>query len=311
MPRIFLLIVVGLAGDPDHGELFQKWGQSLADTASRLGVAPEHLMYLAEPAAGSEIRVTGRPTREGVTQAFHAIAEQATAEDAVFVVLIGHGTFDGRSAKFNMPGPDMSAEDFNTLLKRLPVKQLVFVNTSSASGPFVGALSGPGRVIVTATRSGAENFATLFGGYFTESFGIDAADADKNGRVSILEAFQYATLEVGRAYEREGLLVTEHALLDDNGDKEGSSRPAATGPDGKLAAALTLGSGIAEESLPSDPRLRALHLERRALEGRIEALRLLKEGMDPARYTSEFEKLATELALKTREIRTLEGQKPN
>ena len=38
----------------------------------------------------------------------------------------------------------------------------------------------------------------------------------------MLEAFQYAKAEVARAYEREGLLATEHAMLDDNGDKNGS-----------------------------------------------------------------------------------------
>lgn len=310
MLRAFLVVIVGLAGDPEHGELFQKWGRSLVDASAQLGVAPEDIVYLTDQAAGSETRVAGRSTRVEIEKAFDRIATQAKPDDVVFVVLIGHGTFDGRSAKFNLPGPDMSAAEFNPLLKRLPVKQLVFVNTSSASGPFVAALSGPGRVIITATRTGAERFATLFGGYFTDAFTADGADADKDGRISVLEAFQYANREVTRAYEQEGLLATEHALLDDNGDKEGSANPSPTGDDGKLAAILSLGSGTAGDPLPSDPRLRALYLERRTLERRVEALRLLKDSMDPARYTAELERLATDLALKTREIRTLEGQKP-
>jgi len=180
---------------------------------------------------------------------------------------------------------------------------------SSASGPFVAELSGPGRVIITATRSGAERFAALFGGYFVDAFTAESADADKDGRISVLEAFQYANREVMRAYEQEGLLVTEHALLDDNGDKEGSAAPSPTGADGKLAAILSLGSGTAGDPLPSDPRLRALYLERRTLECRVEALRLLKDSIEPARYTAELEKLATDLALKTREIRQAEGNK--
>ena len=133
-----------------------------------------------------------------------------------------------------------------------------------------------------------------------------AADADKNKRVSVLEAFQYAKTEVARAYEREGLLATEHALLDDDGDKEGSQDPSATGKDGRVAAVLSLGTA-GEDNLPADPKLRALTQERRDLERRVEALRLLKDSMDPARYSSELEKLVTAIALKTREIRAAEG----
>ena len=82
---------------------------------------------------------------------------------------------------------------------------------------------------MTATRSGAEHFTTLFGGFFIDALTSEAADADKNKRVSVLEAFKFAKTEVARAYEREGLLATEHALLDDDGDKEGSADPSATG----------------------------------------------------------------------------------
>ena len=99
----------------------------------------------------------------------------------------------------------------------------------------------------------------------------------------------------------------EHALLDDNGDKKGSPDPTPTGSDGRLAAALSLGSAADAAPLPADPTLRALYLERRELERRVEALRLLKDSLSPARYASEFERLVTDLALKTREIRTLEG----
>ena len=107
---------------------------------------------------------------------------------AVYIVLLGHGSFDGRNARFNLPGPDMGPADFNAALKALPTKQIVFVNTSSSSGPFVEAMSAPGRTIITATRSGAEQFATLFGGYFIDALASDTADADKNRRVSVLEA---------------------------------------------------------------------------------------------------------------------------
>jgi hypothetical protein len=306
MLKAFLLIVVGLSGDPEFDKTFQAWGTKLAEASVKLGVTPERLVYLADQSGEGATPAHGRPTREEIGKAIEKFAAEAGPEDLVFITLIGHGTFDGKAAKFNLRGPDMVPADYDALLKKLKTKQIVFVNTASASGPFVAELSGPGRTIVTATRNGAEQFATLFGGYFVDALTSDAADADKNKRISVLEAFDFAKAETARAYEREGFLATEHALLDDDGNKEGSQTPAMTGPDGKVAAVVSLGVA-GEDGLPSDPKLRALHLERRELERRIESLRLLKDNMDPARYASELEKLATEIALKTREIRAAEG----
>jgi hypothetical protein len=310
MLRAFLLIVVGLAGDPEHGKTFHAWGNKLVEASERLGVGSDQLVYLVDQPAEGDKKVSGRATREEVVKALERFAAQAGPEDAVFVTLIGHGSFDGRAAKFNMPGPDMGPADFAPLLAKLKSRQVVFVNTASASGPFVEELSGAGRTIVTATRNGAEHFATLFGGHFVEALSSDAADADKNKRVSVLEAFLFAKAETAKAYEREGLLATEHAILDDNGDKEGSQDPSAAGKDakdGKVASIVSLGT-VGGDTLPSDPKLRALHIERRELERRVESLRLLKESMAPARYADELETLVTALALKTREIRAAEGR---
>ena len=309
MLHAFLLVLVGLAGDPEHGELFHKWGGELAESAGRLGVPTDHVVYLVDQTQEGDKNVTGKATVEEISKTFDRFAKQATPEDTVYVVLIGHGSYDGKTAKFNLPGPDMSAADFNTQFRKLPTKQIVFVDTTSASGPFINDLSAPGRTIITATRNGAENFSTLFGGYFVDALTGDEADADKNRRVSMLEAFQFAKAAVQRAYEKEGLLSTEHALLDDNGDKAGSGDPSTNGPDGKAASLLAIGSAADAAALPTDPKLRALVLEQRELEHRVESLRLLKESMEPAKYQSELEKLVTDLALKTREIRSLEGAK--
>ena len=309
MLHAFLLILVGLAGDPEHGELFHKWGGELAEAAGKLGMPADHVAYLVDQTQEGDKNVTGKATLEEIGKTFDRFAKQATAEDAVYVILIGHGSWDGKAAKFNLPGPDMSPADFNTQFKKLPTKQIVFVDTTSASGPFINELSAAGRTIITATRNGAENYSTLFGGYFVDALTGDEADADKNRRVSMLEAFQFAKAAVQRAYEKEGLLSTEHAMLDDNGDKAGSADPSTNGPDGKVSSLLAIGSAADAAALPTDPKLRALVLEQRELEHRVESLRLLKESMDAAKYQSELEKLVTDLALKTREIRSLEGAK--
>jgi hypothetical protein len=294
-----VVIVVGIAGSPEHGELFKKWGTTLADTATqKLSVPKDNVTLLLEATA----------TKDGVVKALGAVATRAGEDDTVLIVLIGHGTFANKIAKFNLTGPDMTPQDFEPLLKAMKSKRVIFADTASASGPFVEALSGPGRVIVAATRSGGEMFATLFGGPFVEAFASESADSDHDGKISILEAFDHAKKSVAASYQREGLLPTEHAMLDDNGDKEGSLEPGRQAKDGQSAAVLSIGS-MRRAAAPANEKLRALYAERDVIERRIEALKLLKSGTDPAKYAEQLEKLATELALKTREIRAAEGVK--
>ncbi|HXW08124.1 MAG TPA: hypothetical protein VD833_23035 [Vicinamibacterales bacterium] len=300
-----LVVVVGLGGDAEYQQTFQRWATTLVEGAGKLGVPPGNVIYLSEKPDADPKRITGPSSRESIVQAFARLASRTADDDVVFVVLIGFGSFDGKVAKFNLPGPDMAAGDFDPLLKKLRARHIVVVNTASASGPFIEALAGPGRTIVTATRSGSERFATLFGGYFVDALvGFDA-DEDRNRRVTVLEAFTWARREVNNAYEREGIMRTENALLNDSGN-EGVPDPSATGKQGRVAAMLALGSASAAEPLSEDPRVRALAQERQELERRVEALRLLKDSMPAEKYTSELEKLVTEIALKTREIRALE-----
>jgi hypothetical protein len=308
MVKVFLLIVVGLttADDTTNAELFHKWGTQLAESAAKLGVTKDRLVYLCDKPTEADKGVTGQATKDTVVKALDTFATQAGPDDIVFVTLIGHGTFSGGEAKFNLTGPDMTPATFKPLLEKLKAKQVVFVNTTSASGPFLADLSGPGRTIVTATRNGAEVYDTLFAGYFIDALTSEAADLDKNRRISVLEAFQFATAEVARAYEREGLLVTEHAMLDDDGDKEGTQKIISTSKDGKVAGILSLGT-LDGAKASTDPKVAALIDEQRALERRIEGLRLMKDQMDPKKYESELEAAGLELARKTREIRDAES----
>ena len=78
----------------------------------RMGIPKDRIIYLAERPEDDAKRATGKSTQAEITRAFANLAKSATPEDVVFVVLIGHGTFDGQVAKFNLPGPDMTAADF-------------------------------------------------------------------------------------------------------------------------------------------------------------------------------------------------------
>jgi len=308
-----VLVITGVEGDPEHGSRFFGWASKLVDTLrTEFRLPAERVVYLADKPERDPKTIDGRSTRESVEKAIAEMAGRARPGDVVFIVLFGHGSSDGRESRFNLPGPDLSASDFAKLLGRFPAQRVVFINTTSASGEFVKALAGPRRTILTATRTGAERFDTQFGGFFVEALGGDTADTNKDRRVSVLEAFTYARGQVQRSFEKQGFLQTEHALLDDDGDGQGAQEPDATKPDGRMAATLYLGTGpvtSASGALVTDPALKALYEERVTLERRIGELKAVKEALPPETYDAELEKLATELALKNRDIRQREEKK--
>ena len=309
----YVLVVTGLDGDAEHGTQFFDWASKLVDTVRTTFQTPaDRIIYLAEKPDRDPKKIGGRSTREAIEKAITDFAGRARATDVVFIILFGHGSAEGRDVRFALPGPDLTMADFATLLGRFQASRVVFIDTTSSSGDFVKALAGPRRTILTATRTGAERFDTQFGGFFVEAFSNDAADSNKDHRVSILEAFTYARGQVQRSFEKGGYLATEHALLDDDGDGEGAQEPDATKPDGRIAATLYLGTApvtTASGAAITDPALRALYEDRLGLERRIEELKAVKDAMPPEKYDADLEKLATELALKNREIRQREDKK--
>ena len=290
-----LLVVAGVGGDEDHVKAFNKYALAIMDAARKHGLADANITYLGENPEQSGGRMKARATRDNVTKAFTDLAAGAKAIDDVFIILIGHGSFDGRQAAFNLPGPDLTADDYKALLAKFPTQKIVFVNTASSSGAFIQALAGPARTIVAATRTGGERNETRFAQYFVEAFDTDAADRDRNGRISVQEAFDYAAGKVKSAYEQEGHIMTEHATLDDSNQ-------------GKLAAAQFLAPERSRTAAAqaADPALRALLEQRDALERQVAELRLRKDALDPKQYDEQLEKLLTDLALKTRAIRDFE-----
>jgi hypothetical protein len=314
--NINLLIVTGLSGEEARKQIFHEWAVALILAAEEsLDVPPDRIVYLAEEVAIDPARIDGRSTAENIEATLRDLAERVAPADRLAIVLIGHGSARGGESRINLPGPDLTAADFARLLDLFPTQAVAVVNTTSASGDFVAALSAPNRAIITATRDGRQNNATVFARYFVAAYGEDLADLDKDERVSLLEAYEYAVREVQRFYESEGRMLTETALLDDNGDGEGSHEPGPDSSDGLLARRFFLNGdrrAAATASSPDtpttdDPELRALYERKQALEQRIEELRRIKETMDPEVYMTELESLLVDLALTEREIRDRGG----
>ena len=311
--RTHLLIISGLSGQPKYAEAFKTWGLALVDAArTRYGMPDSMVVYLAEESV-KDPRVRGVSTRANIEAELARLASSTSTGDQIVVVVMGHGSGAAEASKISLPGPDMSASDFATALERFKTQQVAFVNMTSASGDMLPILSAPNRVIITATKSSFERNESVFAKHFVAALTVDGADTDKDGRVSLLEAFRYATTETKRYYEQGNHLQTEHAQLDDDGDKKGTADPdarAMTGSgDGGLARRVFLGGGnYAASGGASDPKLAALYKERFVIEGKIEDLKKKKASMSADAYSEALEALLVELAGKTKEIRALEGR---
>jgi hypothetical protein len=303
------VIVVGLGGAEEYRASFHaEASQIYGALVERHGLAREDVTYLGEKVERDPEVIADVSTRANILKVLAEIAQRSGPMDRLLVVLIGHGTSTRGEAQFNLTGPDLTPNDFAMGLMAFPTQTLALVHTGSASGAFIEPLSGPNRILVAATRSAQERNATEFGQFFAQAIAGEDADLDKDGRVSLLEAFTYATQEVARHYETENEMLTEHAVLDDNGDGEGSTEAGLDGPDGPLAATFQLGgvSGTAAQ-VPDDPALARLYEERSEIQGRIDQLRAVKDAMAEDAYLDALEPLLVELALKSREIRALEG----
>ena len=294
----YALIVTGASGGDAYAQKYVKWRTAFVETLrGRFHYDPQRLVVLGETAGDG----VGASTRENVRAAIADLRKRMTKDDQLLVLLIGHGTsLDGDDAKFNLVGPDLSAGEWGDLVRPLPGR-LVFVNTTGASFPFLRRLAARGHVVLTATDAVAQQFETVFPEFFIKAFDDQGADLDRSSRVSIWEAFAYASAGVRQWFEQKGQLPTERSLLDDTG--AGIGREAQNpGTDGAIARVTYLQPDAAL-ALPADAALAGLMRRRAELGTLLEELKARKESTPPDQYDADLEKLLVEIARLSVQIR--------
>jgi hypothetical protein len=290
----YAVVITGAAGGEAYAAKYDKWRTALVATLSqKLGYPDDHLFVLGDADGPNLARSTG----DNVRRVFGGLRSRLVRDDLLFVILIGHGTTsEGDEAKFNLVGPDLKSADWADLLRPIAAR-IVFVNTTGGSFPFMRHLAQPSRIVITATDSAAQRFDTVFPEFFLKALDDPAADQDKNGRVSIWEAFSYASGAVRQWFEQHGELSTERSLLDDNGDGVGREAQS-PGTDGTLARTVYL---AAQPAGAGDPELLA---RRAALERQLDELRSRKASSpNPSQLDADIERLLIEIAQLSRQLR--------
>jgi hypothetical protein len=285
-----VIVAAGAPGEEGFGKVFVDAAEAWRSAAEKAGVN-----FVG-------IGITNAAATNDLELFKAALANQTNTTNAeLWIVLLGHGTFDGKEARFNMHGPDLSASMLSNALAGFQ-RPIAIINAASASSPFMKALSGKDRVVLTATRAGAEENYTRFNKFISQSIADPEADLDKDGQTSLLEAFLMASRRVVEFYKSEGRLATEHALLDDNGDGLGTpadwfrgihavKKAANNAPlDGMRAHQWHLVRSKEDQKLSAEQRKR-----RDELELEIAKLREQKSTLKEDEYYNRLEKLLTEL----------------
>lgn len=281
------VVISGLGGSEEYSEKFDEYATAIADQAKSIALTQTDVMLLRGDAAKKEI----------VTALFDAIATR-TDVNRFSAFFIGHGSFDGRSYKFNIPGPDITDTELLELLNKIRARQQLVVAATSSSGALLevidsGDQSTGQRILITATKNGREKTAVVFPEYMVEAITTPAADTDKNESISALEIFDYANRSVEGFYEQEKLLAPEHARL--QGENAESFEIARYG---NLLAA--------QETVPEE-----LMSMRETLANQVNILRSRKEDIDEEEYFDTLQNLMLELADVQRQIDTASGQNGN
>ncbi len=307
----YALIVAGPTVGDSNKDRFRQWAFSLHDILARdYGYSSDTITLLHDRGyteiTGGE-RIDGAANREGIDQALSDLAARVATGDQITVYLIGHGSGAEEEAKFNIVGPDITGIEFAAMLDRFEQQDMVIINTTSASYGFSASLSSEGRVVISSTRSPSERYDPVFSRYFIEALDGRNGDRDKNNRVSMLEAFEYAKANVEAWYEEQGRLAPEHAGLDDNGDALFTLEPATDEADGRLAEIAYIDTlVVSNENLSQNARRMKARMQE--LERSVFILRGRKADFLEADYWTQMESLLVDLARTTSQFNDAMGE---
>ena len=298
----YAVIMAGPTVGETNQTQFRQWAFSLHDILARdYGYSSDSIILLYDKGQTDSVgdeRIDGACDRGGIEQGLASLAARVGTGDQITLYLIGHGSGAEEESKFNIVGPDITGAEFAELLDQFKDQSIAIVNTTSASYGFSTSLSGEGRVVISSTRSPSERYDPIFSRYFIEALDNRNGDRDKNNRVSMLEAFEYAKSNVEAWYEEQGRLASEHAGLDDNGDALFSLDPVVDSADGRLAEIAYIDAAV-DEVLGLSPQARELKFQMQNLERDIFVLRGRKQDFLESDYWLEMETLLVELAIAT------------
>ncbi|HSW02362.1 MAG TPA: hypothetical protein VLI39_19515 [Sedimentisphaerales bacterium] len=232
----YAVVVSGVGKDPQdlvaRGQVLSELRTYLSEKAF---VKPERLTVLAPDAA----------TAQEVKNAIDAVVRTARETDRFVFYYIGQANPAGGSLRLNLPGPDVTQDDWARWLSGVKARTQLVVLDCPCAAAAAKALARPGRVVVMAATE-TQVYSPRFSLHFVPALARPQSDTNHDGRVSVLEAFTATAREIEQWYRQMKLLPTETPCIEDNGDGRPSEQPwryPQDGCDGRLAAEFVVAPG--------------------------------------------------------------------
>ena len=277
--ELYVTIIEGLGGTDQY---VQRFAEQTAKLRQATGMVTGN--------KGSKVLSGQGATRKNILTYGKSLVMSVKAGDRTILILVGHGSYDGHEYKFNIPGPDLTSADIGTIMSGWQAQRQLLLVFSSASGAILKDLQKDNRIIITATRSGNERNAPIFGTYFIAALQEATADTDKNDAISATEAYAYAERLTKDYYQGEGRLATEHPQLQGAG-----------------AGQFQLSRLTPVREPGSNPELARLDQQRQQLDQAIADLRLHKaDYRDNDEYLNSLQDLLLQLSKVEEQIEALQ-----
>jgi hypothetical protein len=246
----YALIVSGISKDPVEKQSQDSILSRLRDTlVFDLKIDSDKVTSLGfQPSdgPGSPEPVTAAALRDAVSKA----ASLAKSADRFIFYYRGQANVAGDTLRINLAGPDITHDELAAALSAITAGSVLIVLDCPGAGAAVKSLTGEGRIIVCGTR-GDQPYSTLFSENFVPALTDSEADLDKDSSISLLEAYRLAVTRIEQSYQAKGLLQTENALLEDDGDGVPTHQPwlqTEEGFDGRAASQFFFGPRVAPGS---------------------------------------------------------------
>lgn len=290
--QISAVVAVGLGGTAEYRDMFEEAATEMTDQL--LGVSDSSSAGDATIDGASTVALLLEDKTDRDTLLSHIdervdfiVSQSQLGTTHQFVLaLFGHGSYDGEDYKFNISGPDVTARELAEHLKPLDgMPQLLLLGTS-ASGAALEWLASDDRIVLTATKSGAESNVVLFPRFWKDTLLGSDADTDHDEQLSIHEAFDYTSQAIAEHYENAQQLATEHSRI-------------VVGANAQLSVLTRLGSLAGTES---NPVVNTLLEKRDTLENEFLAIRATRGQKPQTQYLDELEVVLLKIAKLQREI---------
>ncbi len=297
--QTYAVVVAGIGGEKEFDVQFTELAGRIQAGLRKSGMAADHITLM-----------TGEHARkEDLVRTFDDLAKKTHAADTVIFFMIGHASYDGHDYKFNIAGPDPTGMEMRDARQDSGLeaggRRRHEFERRDHGGLEQAGTRGHHR---DAQWHGAQRHGVH--ALIAEALEDPAADTDKNGSVSALEAFKYAEQKTAKFYETAGRIATEHPMLDDNGDGKGVKDPSPQNGEGILAATVPIVRFASASARVDTPEARELRTKKETLENDIAMLKYNKASLSGSEYQDRLEKLLLDLARTQQALEKLESTKP-